>query len=306
MTHIHIVEPYHSTAMRRMADPLTSVLPEYFEQVTIGETPDDSADLNFHIPWHTLTALSETATNSKQVVLYTHLNPPARAELITACKRADHIVAMSKTGRSELIELGVPENKISVIYAGHKEYRPRVRNVGIIGYEQPNGRKRGHILIDLCWMMDVSPFQFIFAGGGWDDTIAKMANAGANVANVGEVSADKLQDVYSAIDLLLVTSYIEGGPLTVLEALSAGVPVIAPPVGYANDLLPDDCIYHSVEGLIAALENFAAPIKERQARVSKLTERNYAIRHAELFERLLCQPTHTQTEVATTPPSYTE
>jgi glycosyltransferase involved in cell wall biosynthesis len=299
---IHIVERYHSNAMARMTAPLFETLPEYFDAVTVGENIDPDADLNYHIPWHFINGdLPDSST--KHVILYTHLNPPARADLIKACKRADHIVAMSKTGKAELTALGVDAEKITVIYAGHTDYKPRARNIGIVGYEQPNGRKRGHILLDLCWLMDVSRFNFIFSGGGWGDTVAKMASAGANVMNLGELDSDeKMQTLYTQLDLLLVTSYIEGGPLTILEALSAGVPVIAPPVGYAADLLPDDCIYHNVEGLIAALENFTAPIQTRRESVLKYTNEEYAKRHAELFERLLWLNTSTQTDTVTISP----
>jgi len=302
--HVHIVEPYHSAAMQRVSDPLMEWASLNFERMTIGAEPDNEADLNYHMPWHTLVGMGET--RSKQGIYYTHLNPSARPDLIWAVQRADFIVAMSKTGRQELIDLGADPDKINVIYAGHSNYPPRRKNVGIIGYEQPNGRKRGHILVDLCWKMDVTPFQFVFCGGGWDDTITKMSNAGAAIANLGNKTEQELQDVYGVLDLLLVTSYVEGGPLTVMEAMSAGVPVIAPPVGYAADLLPDDCIYHTVEGLVAALENFIAPTFERRAAVEQFTWKRYADEHAALFERVLCQPTPTLTETAMSAPSYTE
>lgn len=300
MSRVHVVEKYHSHAMLRMAAPLL----DHITAATTGETPDDEADLNYHVPWHSLIGLPPT--KSKQGMLYTHLNPPAKNELLSACQRADFIVAMSKTGATELLDLGIEPEKITVIYAGHEDIPFRRRNVGIIGFEQPNGRKRGHILIDLCWLMDVSPFRFVFCGGGWDDTINKMASAGASVANLGEVDESKLAELYGALDLLLVTSYVEGGPLTVLEALSAGVPVIAPPVGYANDLLPEDCIYYTLEGLQSALENFAAPFLQRREQVEKYTWRRYAEKHAELFERVLCQPTSTPIETATSALLYTE
>ncbi len=38
---------------------------------------------------------------------------------------------------------------------------------------------------------------------------------------------------YAAIDYLVITSSVEGGPMPVLEAIARGVPVIAPNVGWA-------------------------------------------------------------------------
>lgn len=42
--------------------------------------------------------------------------------------------------------------------------------------------------------------------------------------------------------LLLMTSYNEGGPRVVLEAMACGVPVVATPVGIVPDVLPPECI----------------------------------------------------------------
>ena len=284
MSHIHIVEPYHSTAMRKMAEPLLKM--SGFESITSSETIDPQADLNYHIPWHSLT---HDAPAGKHAMLYTHLNPPAKNELIRACLRADAIVAMSRTGRSELINLGIPAEKITVIYAGHTDYNPRCLRVGVLGYEQPNGRKRGHILLDLCWITDVSRFQFIITGGGWDDLVARMTSAGANVEYLPEIADENMQAIYNALDALLVTSYVEGGPLTVLEALSAGIQVIAPPVGYANDLIPGKYIYRTIEQLRQTLDDLAEPVRSRRELVEKFTWQAYADQHAELFGKILCQ-----------------
>jgi hypothetical protein len=113
MKRLHIVEPYHSKAMQAMAQPLIDALPAIYE-VTTGGTPDPSADLNYHIPWHTLTGLEKG--NGKHAMLYTHCNPGAQADLTDACERADLIICMSFAGRLELIGLGVDRAKLWVIY----------------------------------------------------------------------------------------------------------------------------------------------------------------------------------------------
>ena len=294
MKHIHIVEPYHSNAMRQMSEPLWN-LPDL--KVTSSEHVDPEADLNYHVPWHTMSQITnEHAGTSKHVMLYTHVNPPAREDLKQAADRADHIVAMSHTGKLELINMGTPSEKITVIYAGHTDYKPRCLRVGVIGYEQPNGRKRGHILIDLCWMMDVSAIQFVITGGGWEDSVNKMRNAGAQVEYIPDATTDKMQAIYNLLDLLLVTSHVEGGPLTVLEAFSAGIPVLAPRVGYASDLLQEGSFYGRTEELIERLQAIISPVETRRATVAYFTWPAYAGNHAKLFKDLLCQPTSIPTQ----------
>lgn len=285
MKRIHIVEPYHSKAMQKMTQPLIDALPAIYE-VTTGETPDLTADLNYHIPWHTLTGLDKG--DSKHAMLYTHCNPGAEADLAYACERADLIICMSFTGRNELVNRGVDPAKLWVIYASAGDMPMRKRNVGVVGYEQPNGRKRSHLLIDLAWNKDiVQKINFVICGGGWDDTVAKMKNAGASVDYFPALPDEDLPNLYNALDMLLVTGHVEGGPLTVLEALGAGIPVLSSPVGYAADLLDRDCIYNDDNELVSKLIAFAEPFEQRHLVSKMYTWANYATEHALVFGRLL-------------------
>lgn len=48
-----------------------------------------------------------------------------------------------------------------------------------------------------------------------------------------------LATCYHALDLYLVTSREEGGPMGLMESMSSGVPVVSAPVGMAPDLIAD-------------------------------------------------------------------
>jgi glycosyltransferase involved in cell wall biosynthesis len=48
-----------------------------------------------------------------------------------------------------------------------------------------------------------------------------------------------LVDCYHALDLYLVSSREEGGPMGLMESMASGVPVVATPVGMAPDLISD-------------------------------------------------------------------
>jgi glycosyltransferase involved in cell wall biosynthesis len=288
MYKVSIISPYNSIAMQKMTLPLINLA----YNIAIDKEYVPGADIYYHVPYHTLVNLK--SDNAKHVMLYTHNNPPDKDNLIDACGRADAIVCMSYKGASELMDLGISENKLVVIYAGITPQKPRAiiqhdkLMVGVVCFEQPNGRKRSHILIDLAWMLDNSKFNFVIAGGGMQNTCNMMINTGASVQYYENLSDEEMNELYNALDVLLVTGYIEGGPLTVLEALSAGVPVISSDVGYAHDLLPKECIYHTVEELIDKLNNFVPHIDHAlQAEVNEQTPKRYTDRHGELFERLL-------------------
>lgn len=70
------------------------------------------------------------------------------------------------------------------------------------------------------------------------------------------VSRARLNELYQALDVCVVSSRWEGGPYAVLESLAAGCPVISSPVGTSRDVLPDSCMFNTsaraVELLVAA------------------------------------------------------
>lgn len=288
MLRLHIVSPYQSVAMARMTGPLLDegALPKLYE-VTSSAEPDPAADINYHIPWHTLVGL-ERGT-SRQVMLYTHCNPPDWSSLYDACQRADRIVCMSFQGRHELVELGVDPEKLWVIYAGANTFQFRRRNIGVIGAEQPNGRKRFHILLDLVWSMepmDLSALNFFLVGNNLHQIADQLKNAGANVTHLENVQDDELQKVYAQLDVLLVTGYAEGGPLPFMEAYASGVPVLAPRIGYAADFAPLHSIYDGPEDLAVKLHYFLRDSLSNNLLTSALDWRQYVDEHALLIGRL--------------------
>lgn len=62
--------------------------------------------------------------------------------------------------------------------------------------------------------------------------------------------ADQLQSYYHALDLYLITSRDEGGPMALLEAMSSGVPVVSTRMG-----IPRDAIRHAENGMLCEVED---------------------------------------------------
>lgn len=285
MRKLHIVTPYESIAMHKMTDPLSN-LSGIFE-ITTGTQPNLEADLNYHVPWHTLAGLDKG--NSKHAMLYTHCNPGAESALMDACERADLIICMSFSGRKDLVSMGVDPAKLWVIYAGADGQMVR-KNIGVIGFEQPNARKRLHLLLDLVWKLDkntLSAINFVLVGGGMEQIGEEMKSAGASVVIEPPLSKEDLESLYPALDLLLVTGYTEGGPLPILEAFASGVDVLSPDFGYGADFLPDRSIYKSDEDLINKLTARYKSMVDNVLLAKALSWQQYVNEHVMAFVNIL-------------------
>ncbi len=284
MKHIHLINPYNSTAMQRLLFPLTNELPKLYD-VTTSDVADLDADLNIHCPWHTLAGLQEKG-DGKHLMIYTHCNPSDVPLLINACQQADMITCMSFAGRKELIELGVDPKKLWVIYCAADQFNYRKRVIGIVGYPQPNGRKREHILLDLAWQYDLSAFQFLLVGNGYDELAEQLKMLGVAAITM-HADDEQLKELYQRMDILLVTGYVEGGPLPLLEAMASGTKVLSPAFGYAADLLGEYEQYETIEDLYQKLAEFSKDsiLDHRLARA--WSWKDYVAEYALLIGRLL-------------------
>jgi predicted O-methyltransferase YrrM len=283
MKHLHIIDPYHSAAMQRMTLPFSELAKLY--EVTTSEQIDPEADCNLHMPWHTLAGAERG--NSKHIIAYTHCNPGAEKQLLEACEKADIVTAMSYEGRRELVRFGVDPAKIWVIYAGADPFVYRRRVIAVVGYPQPNGRKRESLLLDLAWEHDLSGYEFVLVGAGWEEFGNKLASLGVPVQAFHADNQEALQGIYHRIDALLVTGYVEGGPLPVLEAMASGCKVFSPRFGYAADLLTDDCLYDSPADLMAKMDAHFRPALHSHFLARAWTWQDYAAEYALIIGRLL-------------------
>lgn len=82
---------------------------------------------------------------------------------------------------------------------------------------------------------------------------------------------DDLASCYHALDLYLVTSREEGGPMALMESMASHVPVVSTPVGMAPDLIDDD----RTGGLTSAVD--PEEITAKALRVLKATQTNQSL-----------------------------
>jgi glycosyltransferase involved in cell wall biosynthesis len=139
--------------------------------------------------------------------------------------------------------LGIPEGAFTIGFIGNK------------GSDRDQNRKG--IPTFLATAREISSriknLHVLFAGPGWESDIEKFRSAGISAGTLGFVRRSKIPEIYSNIDVYLMTATVEGGPCTVLESMSCETPVVATKVGLVPDLVKD-----GVNGFTAAVGDAGA------------------------------------------------
>ena len=169
-----------------------------------------------------------------------------------------YLVAVSKNTRRELIEAGIPPNKVFSILNGvdkevfkpmNKDYAKTLVEEGfnlklkskVLLHVNPGPLKGTHILVKAVAMLKKiygKDFTLLIVGKLGPRTfreyvkeIIRCLGLEENVKMLGYIENEKLPVLYNAADLTVVPSYSEGGPLITPESLACGTPVVATDVG---------------------------------------------------------------------------
>ena len=221
-------------------------------------------------------------------VLSGYFNAPGTAVFrgveTALARQSDALVAVSPQVRDDLVRIGIaPSSRFTVVRLGI-DLQPRVRN----------GRPREETLREL----GISPGAFVVAWFGrmtavkrtddLVDVLRRLYELGldAVLLLVGDgADRERLEqrahdlgvarrcfflgyqdDValwYAAADAVILTSANEGTPVTIIEALAAGRPVVATDVGGVQDVVRD-----GVDGFLVPVGDTAS-MAERLARIAR-------------------------------------
>lgn len=176
---------------------------------------------------------------------------------------ADYILVPSDYVRDDLVSRGVPESKVVVIPYGVDidRFRPRATpsqaTFSILYVGQVGHRKGLPYLLEALRILSGRGSRLTVAGpmtkGGLDLTSDEL------VKYVGCVDQSQLAAEYSRADVFVLPSLAEGMALVVLEAMSAGLPVIVTPATGYSGIVRD------------GVEGFVVPTRDAQAIADRLT-----------------------------------
>jgi glycosyltransferase involved in cell wall biosynthesis len=113
--------------------------------------------------------------------------------------------------------------------------------VGSKGSDADFGRKGTGILLDVVRKAAsrLPNLHVVLGGPGWEKMLSELRAFGVSASATGYIRKSDLPALYSALDVYLLTSRVEGGPCTVFEAMSCGTAVVSTRVGVVPELIVD-------------------------------------------------------------------
>jgi glycosyltransferase involved in cell wall biosynthesis len=101
---------------------------------------------------------------------------------------------------------------------------------------------------------DLPELAVLIIGPGWDELVAELTAAGVTCVWEPFVrDTARMPAMYQALDFYWVTARVEGGPVTLLEAMSTGVCCISTPVGLAREIVDN-----GTNGILVAFDDSSA------------------------------------------------
>ncbi|MGC9525197.1 MAG: glycosyltransferase family 4 protein [Limnospira sp.] len=198
--------------------------------------------------------------------------------LIPITQKCDRIMTVAGEWRDFLLEKGIPGDRISLFHNGVDtsvfyplpDKMEARRKLGIsspmplIGYSakftsNTDGRKGIPILLKALKRLSETDLKFgiVITSPGWDEVVKEIKSYGISEVYYYPFLPDRMMPVcYNALDLYVVTSQVEGGPVPVINCLACGVPVVTTPVGIVIDYIRD-----GANGMVVPKEDAEATAK---------------------------------------------
>lgn len=153
-------------------------------------------------------------------------------------------------GRAHLVPYDIDSDVFRPVTAEqHRRTRERLKLgargplIGFFGKARSNDEDRKGTDIFLRALAKVRTVErdvsVLLVGPGWEELRRRIIRIGAQCAWIPFADIDELPQLFGALDFYWITARVEGGPITLLEAMSAGVCAISTPVGLALEVVND-------------------------------------------------------------------
>jgi len=180
--------------------------------------------------------------NSKKAVLLTHPSITRSMgfdHIAWVLNKADIVICLNHDIVKTLIQNGVNEAKIVIQHmaADPDMFQPHVRGAGKVGFCMAYyPRKNPDLLFEIVRRMPDE--EFVLIGRDWHE-YQKYSELMAmpNLTYYDNVSYERYPELYDQIDILVSTSFLEGGPAPLLEAMLSNMIPVVSNTGFCNDIV---------------------------------------------------------------------
>jgi hypothetical protein len=244
-------------------------------EVSIGNVPEPSADINHHINY-----LPYRHSGKINTLMVTHIWEGHKFDsLKKSLESADMGICMSSALPKELVALGLPKDKLTYVLPAHDGTPRRYQVVAILTNVYPDGCKREEMFAELVKTLDKKQWAFRIMGSGWHDILAPLVAEGLQVDYFAEFDKDTHQKILETSDYCLYFGQDEGS-MAILDAVNAGLKTISTPQGYHLDI-GLDYTFDTQTQLNKVFEELS------WNRVKDWTWKNYAKQHLKIWKQLL-------------------
>jgi glycosyltransferase involved in cell wall biosynthesis len=157
--------------------------------------------------------------------------------------------------KDKLIEKGIAAEKIVVVHSGIEEryfaegegllQKSEKITIGFFAkYDSNEFDRKGtrHFIKLLDYIVEIKTqnlFRVVLAGPGWDSYVDEIREHDIEVIYLNYVTDNNMPALYRSLDVYLMLSDIEGGPVTIVEAMASKCLVFSSNIGVAKDILID-------------------------------------------------------------------
>lgn len=171
---------------------------------------------------------------------YNKFDPVYRAATRVICLNTEQKKFLSARNIKNTIV--IPHGYNPNIFPCEKEFKVKeVEKVtlGLVSKRYGRKVKGEEYIYELVKYLSPTDFKFILVGEGRSYDAEIIRKLGFDVKVFEFLPYVMFDSLYSEIDLLLMTSYHEGGPANIPEAVATGTPIAGNPIGMVADYLVD-------------------------------------------------------------------
>ena len=201
-----------------------------------------------------------------------------------------HFISNSETTKNSLCEFGIPGKKITTIYPGVENFvypepkavsKPYFLCVGALEHRKGQTMLAEAYLKALQKKPDLPDLIFIGPRRGDCQKLLKIIETVPKIQWLDYISEKELAEYYANAKAFLYPSYQEGFGLPLIEAMSAGIPVICSDIPIFREIADGCAVFvkpepHSFSEALEHFENMEFKIEKSYQRAKTFTWKNAA------------------------------